>query len=228
MHVCVCVCVCAHVDMSSCLQFVFFSTTKLYVCVHTCERVCACMYMCAARFCWNLYFSMQQNISCVSLMLVTKDVFCCDKHVKSKLVATKLKSQGMNCFTSVHFSGQDVNEVLAGDICALFGIDCASGDTFVTKGNLHLSMVSLLECWSVYLFLCVVAVDFRGIPLDWTWVYPGCRAVRELCMQRFSCIVDDVEEWSTIFGRDSNPSAWWQTPGRTTTTYLNNKCLFLF
>ena len=64
------------------------------------------------------------------------------------------QSQGMNCFTLVRFSGQDVNEVMAGDICALFGIDCASGDTFVTKGNLHLSMVSLLECWSVYLFLC--------------------------------------------------------------------------
>ena len=37
---------------------------------------------------------------------------------------------------------QDVNEVFAGDICALFGIDCASGDTFVTKGNLDISMVT--------------------------------------------------------------------------------------
>jgi len=36
---------------------------------------------------------------------------------------------------------QDVQEVFAGDICALFGIDCASGDTFVTRGNLNLSMV---------------------------------------------------------------------------------------
>lgn len=36
---------------------------------------------------------------------------------------------------------QDVQEVFAGDICALFGVDCASGDTFVTRGNLHLSMV---------------------------------------------------------------------------------------
>ena len=198
VYVCVCVCTCGYELM-------------LVVCIFQYNKtlcVCAWMYMCAVRFCWNLYFSMQQNISCVSLMLVTKDVFCCDKHVKSKLVTTKLKSQGMNCFTSVRFSGQDVNEVMAGDICALFGIDCASGDTFVTKGNLHLSMVSLLECWSVYLFLCVVAVDFRGIPLDWTWVYPGCRAVRELCMQQFSCIIDNVEEWSTIFGRDSNPSAW--------------------
>lgn len=38
---------------------------------------------------------------------------------------------------------EDVTEVYAGDICALFGIDCSSGDTFVTKGNLHLSMESM-------------------------------------------------------------------------------------
>ncbi|KAH9490292.1 hypothetical protein Btru_034008 [Bulinus truncatus] len=38
---------------------------------------------------------------------------------------------------------EDVTEVFAGDICALFGVDCSSGDTFVTKGNLHLSMESM-------------------------------------------------------------------------------------
>ncbi|RUS84549.1 hypothetical protein EGW08_007718 [Elysia chlorotica] len=38
---------------------------------------------------------------------------------------------------------EDVPEVFAGDICALFGIDCSSGDTFVTKGNTHLSMESM-------------------------------------------------------------------------------------
>ncbi|WAR28656.1 EFGM-like protein [Mya arenaria] len=38
---------------------------------------------------------------------------------------------------------QEVSEAYAGDICALFGVDCASGDTFVTKGNMNLSMESM-------------------------------------------------------------------------------------
>ncbi|XP_053316367.1 elongation factor G, mitochondrial [Spea bombifrons] len=38
---------------------------------------------------------------------------------------------------------EDVDEVYAGDICALFGIDCASGDTFTTKSNDNLSMESI-------------------------------------------------------------------------------------
>lgn len=37
---------------------------------------------------------------------------------------------------------QDVDEVYAGDICALFGIDCASGDTFTSRTSANLSMVS--------------------------------------------------------------------------------------
>ncbi|XP_019358756.1 PREDICTED: elongation factor G, mitochondrial [Gavialis gangeticus] len=38
---------------------------------------------------------------------------------------------------------EDVNEVYAGDICALFGIDCASGDTFCDKSNNQISMESI-------------------------------------------------------------------------------------
>ncbi|XP_073482199.1 elongation factor G, mitochondrial [Aquarana catesbeiana] len=38
---------------------------------------------------------------------------------------------------------EDVDEVFAGDICALFGIDCASGDTFTSKSNDNLSMESI-------------------------------------------------------------------------------------
>lgn len=36
---------------------------------------------------------------------------------------------------------QDITEVSSGDICAFFGIDCASGDTFVSQPKLRLSMV---------------------------------------------------------------------------------------
>ncbi|CAG0913875.1 unnamed protein product [Notodromas monacha] len=38
---------------------------------------------------------------------------------------------------------EDVNEVYSGDICAVFGVDCASGDTFVTDPKLRLSMESM-------------------------------------------------------------------------------------
>ena len=36
---------------------------------------------------------------------------------------------------------QEVQEANAGDICALFGVDCASGDTFTVEGAKLLSMV---------------------------------------------------------------------------------------
>ncbi|XP_053166543.1 elongation factor G, mitochondrial isoform X2 [Hemicordylus capensis] len=38
---------------------------------------------------------------------------------------------------------EDVEEVYSGDICALFGIDCASGDTFTDRSSTDLSMESI-------------------------------------------------------------------------------------
>lgn len=42
---------------------------------------------------------------------------------------------------------EDVNEVYAGDIFALFGVDCASGDTFITdpKGNISMESIFVPE-----------------------------------------------------------------------------------
>ena len=42
-----------------------------------------------------------------------------------------------------NFISKDVNEVKAGNICALFGVDCASGDTFTVEGAPKVSMVSI-------------------------------------------------------------------------------------
>lgn len=38
---------------------------------------------------------------------------------------------------------EEIGEALAGDICALFGIDCASGDSFVADRDMKLSMESI-------------------------------------------------------------------------------------
>merc|ERR1719266_2248310 len=38
---------------------------------------------------------------------------------------------------------EDVSRVFSGDICAVFGVDCASGDTFVFDKDSKLSMESM-------------------------------------------------------------------------------------
>ena len=46
-------------------------------------------------------------------------------------------------FCLFFFSKKDIEEAFAGDICALFGIDCSTGDTFVTDKDLKLTMESM-------------------------------------------------------------------------------------
>lgn len=38
---------------------------------------------------------------------------------------------------------EDVTDIYAGDIFAVFGVDCASGDTFINEAKLELSMESM-------------------------------------------------------------------------------------
>ena len=50
-------------------------------------------------------------------------------------------------------SFQDVTEARAGDIFALFGIDCASGDTFTSDNAPRYTMVNYLELLIILIIL---------------------------------------------------------------------------
>ena len=48
---------------------------------------------------------------------------------------------------------EDVDEIYAGDIFAVFGVDCASGDTFVKNKDLNVAMVGTSEHTNTYLII---------------------------------------------------------------------------
>ncbi|XP_063476410.1 elongation factor G, mitochondrial isoform X7 [Symphalangus syndactylus] len=65
-----------------------------------------------------------------------------DSKEKTKILMNSNRDNS-HPFVGLAFKLEDVEEVYAGDICALFGIDCASGDTFTDKANSGLSMESI-------------------------------------------------------------------------------------
>lgn len=52
---------------------------------------------------------------------------------------------GCVCVCVCVVNHQDIAEAHSGDICALFGVECASGDTFVSTDAIQYTMVGVSE-----------------------------------------------------------------------------------
>ncbi|MBN3324610.1 EFGM factor, partial [Atractosteus spatula] len=63
------------------------------------------------------------------------------EYIYNTRTGKRVRVQRLVCLHSDQM--EDVEEVYAGDICALFGIDCASGDTFTAQTTANLSMESI-------------------------------------------------------------------------------------
>uniref|UniRef100_A0A8C3G4H5 Elongation factor G, mitochondrial n=1 Tax=Cyclopterus lumpus TaxID=8103 RepID=A0A8C3G4H5_CYCLU len=63
------------------------------------------------------------------------------EYIYNTRTSKKVRVQRLVCLHADQM--EDVDEVYAGDICALFGIDCASGDTFTSRTSANLSMESI-------------------------------------------------------------------------------------
>uniref|UniRef100_A0A8C3G4K5 Elongation factor G, mitochondrial n=1 Tax=Cyclopterus lumpus TaxID=8103 RepID=A0A8C3G4K5_CYCLU len=63
------------------------------------------------------------------------------EYIYNTRTSKKVRVQRLVCLHADQM--EDVDEVYAGDICALFGIDCASGDTFTSRTSANLSMIDL-------------------------------------------------------------------------------------
>lgn len=81
-------------------------------------------------------------LSVLKLKICKNEIYNKTKH-NSKNVSSEY-NPAICLIPLMSFRFQDVDEVYAGDICALFGIDCASGDTFTSKTSANLSMVRKL------------------------------------------------------------------------------------